>query len=95
MKNKVKLVGSQSTSINLGTSGSSLQHLVSSSDLSKYPTNTSGNAASISYGTNNGHIRDYGGPKSNEERFLYQQFQSSAGGGTQEQRKQKPLVAMV
>ena len=47
-KNKVKVVGSKSTTINLGpASGNSLSNLFSSSDLGKYPTATGIN----SYGT--------------------------------------------
>lgn len=49
------MVGSQSTSVNLGANGTSLTNLLSSSsDLSKYAPGAIGTAAaSITYGTQN------------------------------------------
>ena len=95
-KNKVKVVASQSTSINLGASGSSLQHLISSSDLGKYPAAATG-TASISYGTNNPPAREYfNQPTSKtEERFLYQQFPPSGDGGHFRKQALKAPAATV
>ena len=53
-KNKVKLVGSQSTVINLGQNGNSLSNLLSSSDLGKYPVASNGLQSINSYGSNSG-----------------------------------------
>ena len=71
-KNKVKLVESHSTHINLGASNNSLTNLLSSSDLGKYPIGSSVKAASISYGTYNGNtIRDNGVMQTPEEGMMF------------------------
>ena len=63
MKNKVKLIGSQSTSVNLGSSGNSLSNLqASNSDLGKYPYNNGSPIPQIVYG--NANVQ----PKSHENR---------------------------